>query len=161
MQGVVAGSDDFECVYEAKMLGYETCVLSRVRKERELKGRQRKHMNGYGTSGQSSGSETMPTKMVEQGVDEILHLKMANCIIDNDIPSTMVVATGDAAEAEYSDGFLKMVERALKKGWRVELVAFGRSIGSAYRKMESSQRWGGAFRIIELDPFAEALLVGN
>ena len=56
---------------------------------------------GYG-SGDGSGSETntpqyAPARMIEQGVDEILHLKILESIVDTDVPSTIVLATGDAA----------------------------------------------------------------
>jgi hypothetical protein len=99
-----------------------------------------------------------PEKWVEQGVDEILHLKILESIVDSDIPSRMVVATGDAAKAEYSEGFMKMIVRALKKGWYVELVAFSKSISSEYSKPGFLSEWGERFRILELDGWAQYLL---
>ncbi|KAF2230915.1 hypothetical protein EV356DRAFT_452971, partial [Viridothelium virens] len=112
--------------------------------------------------GEGEGEET-PTmtaaKWVEQGVDEILHLKICESVIDYSPPSTMVLATGDAAEAEYSQGFLRQVERALKKGWSVELVSWSRNISAAWRKRSWVEGWGpGKFRVIELDAYAEELL---
>ncbi|KAF2721046.1 hypothetical protein K431DRAFT_269639 [Polychaeton citri CBS 116435] len=95
---------------------------------------------------------------VEQGVDEILHMEMLLSMVDHEEPSTMVVATGDAARAEYSDGFMAMVERALKKGWKVELVSWSKNISSLYRRREWTQVWEGRFRTIELDDYAEELL---
>jgi len=70
------------------------------------------------------------------------------------------VATGDAAKAEYSEGFMKMITRALKKGWKVELVAWDKSISMEYRRQPFVGQWvpSGQFRIIELDEFAEYLL---
>jgi hypothetical protein len=99
-------------------------------------------------------------KWVEQCVDELLHLKMLESLVDTDEPSTMVVATGDAAKAEYSEGFMKMITRALKKGWKVELVAWAKSISFEYRKPAFANQWvpSGQFRIIELDEYAEYLL---
>jgi hypothetical protein len=101
-----------------------------------------------------------PEKWVEQCVDELLHLKMLESLVDTDAPSTMVVATGDAAKAEYSEGFMKMITRALKKGWKVELVAWAKSISYEYRKPAFVNQWvpSGQFRIIELDEYAEYLL---
>jgi hypothetical protein len=99
-----------------------------------------------------------PEKWVEQGVDEILHLKILESIVDSDVPSRMVVATGDAAKAEYSEGFMKMIVRALKKGWYVELVAFSKSISGEYRSAEFLNTWRGQFRIIMLDDWAQYLL---
>lgn len=116
-------------------------------------------------------------KLVEQGVDEVLHLKILESVIDTPIPSppsasspptnnttpahitapTMILATGDAAEAEYSEGFMKMVQRALGRGWNVEVAAWGQSVSHAYRRMEKSAMLGDRFRIIELDQYAEEL----
>lgn len=155
---------------EARAIGYETSILDRVHKAKELTPRQRKFINnggGYGTQSAGSGSETgnaaaavqyAPEKWVEQAVDEILHLKMMESIVDAAEPSTMVLATGDAAEAEYSGGFLKMVERALNKGWKVELASFRHNISGSYRRKEFRQKWGTRFKIVELDDFVELML---
>ena len=102
-----------------------------------------------------------PEKWVEQAVDEILHLKMMESIVDASEPAIMVLATGDAAEAEYSGGFLKMVERALAKGWRVELASFRHNTSGAYKRKEFRGKWGDRFGIVELDDFVEVLLVGS
>lgn len=170
---ILVGSDNFPAIQEAKSIGYETNILDRVHKAKELTPRQKKFTNksptrnsniNSATSGQSSGSETTaaithaPEKWVEQAVDEILHLKILESVVDATEPSTMVLATGDAAEAEYSQGFLKMVERALGKGWKVELISFRHNISGAYRRKEFRGRWSGKFRIVELDEFVEELL---
>jgi hypothetical protein len=97
-------------------------------------------------------------RVTEQGVDEILHMKMLESIVDSKQPSTIVLATGDAAEAEYSGGFLKNVERALSKGWKVELVAWGHSMSYAYRSEHFLEKWKHQFTIIDLDEFSEELL---
>ena len=164
----------------AKAVGYETNILDKVHKAKELTNRQkffqqseknpryrRQHSNSGGeANGNSSGSETVTAsaqassvpKLVEQGVDEILHLKILESVVDAERPSTIVLATGDAAEAEYSDGFMAMVERALKKGWKVELLSWSKNISFAYRKREFQSKWAGKFKIIELDNYAEDLL---
>jgi hypothetical protein len=155
---------------EAKLCGYEVSSLDRVAKIKEVRSSVKKSRsgNGYGTSGQSSGSETpFPAmkkitegmkKVTEQGVDEILHMKILESIVDAKEPTTIVLATGDAAEAEYSGGFLKNVERALAKGWKVELVAWGHSMSHSYRSKEFLAKWKNQFTIIELDDFSEELL---
>ena len=166
---VLVGSDNFPAIQEAKAIGYETNILDRVHKAKELTPRQKKYhqtfVNGtyYATSGQSSGSETTtamyaPEKWVEQAVDEILHLKILESVIDAKEPSTVVLATGDAAEAEYSQGFLKMVERALEKGWKVEIVSFKHNISGMYKRREFRAKWVEKFKIIELDEFVEEIL---
>ena len=158
---VLVGSDNFPSIQEAKRIGYETNILDRVHKAKELTPRQMKYRNVNGAT--SSGSETTavmyaPEKWVEQAVDEILHLKILESVVDANEPSTIVLATGDAAEAEYSQGFLKMVERALGKGWKVEVVSFRKNISGSYRKKEFRDRWGSHFKIIELDDFVQELL---
>jgi hypothetical protein len=206
---VLAGSYPLLPAMElAKAIGYETNILDKVYKARDVTEKQKRWQvraalaQGYsGTAGGamngniSSGSGTCdpatlaipsntsasaanliaatsampppptvpglsPEKWVEQCVDELLHLKMLESLVDTDEPSTMVVATGDAAKAEYSEGFLKMIIRALKKGWKVELVAWAKSISAEYRRNPFVSQWvpSGQFRIIELDEYAEYLL---
>ncbi|KAF2640071.1 hypothetical protein P280DRAFT_549889 [Massarina eburnea CBS 473.64] len=108
-------------------------------------------------SGAVSSPPTAP-KWVEQGVDEILHLKMCQSIIDTEVPTTMVLATGDGAQAEHSDGFLAHVERALRKGWKVELVSWRQQTNGGYKNKKWRARWGEQFRIIELDDYLEGLI---
>ncbi|EOO01562.1 hypothetical protein UCRPA7_2951 [Phaeoacremonium minimum UCRPA7] len=146
---------------EAQQCGYEMNILQRVAKTPKRKGPRGKYDT---TSGADSSDDTRgatkrpyPLKHGEQGVDEILHLKIAQSILDYN-PSTMVLATGDAAEAEYSDGFKKNVERALERGWNVELIAWRKGISYSWREQSFKQKWGTKFRIIELDPVAEELL---
>ena len=161
---VLVGSDKYPAVQQAKSIGYETNILERVHKAKELTPRQRKYQSRSG--GETSGSETNtglpsvsgPEKWVEQAVDEILHLKILESLIDAQKPSTIVLATGDAAEAEYSGGFMRMVERALEKGWCVELVSFKLNTSSLYRRKEFRSRWGPMFKWIELDSYAEYLI---
>jgi hypothetical protein len=169
---VLAGSDRFPAIDEAKQLGYETNILERVHKAKEWAPRKKKFLNGNanrslnGTGNHlqphSSGSETNTGspkgRWVEQGVDEILHLKILESLVDAGTPSTIVLATGDAAEAEYSDGFMKMVERALQRGWTVELVSFTTNTSFAYKRKEFRHKWGSKFVIIELDNYVEHLL---
>lgn len=147
---------------EADLLGYEMHILTRVLKPRH--NNQKNHGNkSDGTSGADSSEDARSSlyralKHGEQGVDELLHLKMGQSILDAKQPGVMVIATGDAAEAEYSDGFLKNAERALARGWHVELVAWRKNISSAWRNPQFLQAWGDRFRIIELDPVVEELL---
>lgn len=171
---VLAGSDRSQAVDQADTLGYETLVLDRVHKAKspkKIRTRTPSKSNGYHSAsglsyGETSGSETpgylsapqTTYKWSEQAVDEILHLKIAQSILDSEKPSTIVLATGDAAEAEYSDGFLKMVERALSRGWQVELCSFKLNTSSLYRRREFRQKWGSAFKWVPLDDYAESMI---
>ena len=168
----------------ARNVGYQVSLLDKVYKARELTERQiyfkdqdalrNSKRNGAKASGppashpSQSGSETTtgkekepqfaPAKMIEQGVDEILHLKILESIVDTEEPATMVIATGDAAQAEYSDGFMAMAERALKKGWKVELVSWSANISKMYLRSQFREQWGENFKTVFLDDFAEELL---
>ncbi len=82
---------------------------------------------------------------------------MMHSIIDNEEPGTMVLATGDAAQAQFSDGFKQHATRALRVGWKVEVVSWNRTISSAWSDPGFLAEYGGQFRIIELDEFIEEL----
>jgi hypothetical protein len=168
----------------SKAIGYDTVMQEQVLIVREDSEKKRffndvkkmgwhKANQLHNGSGSGSDSETgpLPTptptptpnappapKWVEQGVDEILHLKMCQSMIDTEVPSTMVLATGDGAVAEFSDGFLAHVERALKKGWKVELVSWGKQVNGGYKKKQFRDTWADQFMIIELDQFLEDLI---
>ncbi|CAK7270377.1 hypothetical protein SEPCBS57363_004073 [Sporothrix epigloea] len=169
---------------QADILGYEMNILSRVtksipspllrpvnkpagglkqgHKKTTSRGNNDSHLSSdvYSSDdafGPSSPPPPSSFKIGEQGVDEILHLKMCQSLLDYD-NGTIVLATGDAAEAEFSDGFLKHAERALGRGWCVELLSWKMGISNAWRELERKQKGTGLFRIIELDRYSEDLL---
>ncbi len=97
----------------------------------------------------------------EQGVDELLQLKLHQVIasVDGAPPpgSTIILATGDGNVGQFNeDGFVGGVRLALKKGWNVELYAWEVGLskawkrefgeGSEYDKMQK-------FKIIGLEQF--------
>jgi len=159
----------------SKAIGYESIVNEQVLVTREDSDKKKffkavKKMGWIKAAQLHSGSssdepETDATpstpsapKWVEQGVDEILHLKMCQSIIDTEIPTTMVLATGDGAKAEHSDGFLAHVERALKKGWKVELVSWRQQTNGGYKNKKFRAKWGDRFKIFHLDGYIESLI---
>lgn len=182
---VLAGSNPWLAAFDkAKAVGYQCSILEKVYKARELTERQiffreQDQLMGRGrakappansvatanggSNGNGSGSETNAPQyarpaMIEQGVDEILHLKILESIVDTEVPATIVLATGDAAQAEYSQGFMAMAERALKKGWTVELVSWSKNISMMYTRKAWRDAWGERFKVIFLDDYAEELL---
>ena len=159
---VVVGSDRVSTIDQAKRIGYETNILERVHKVKHPSSHQKKTRNESGTSGVSSGNESEnkppPEKWVEQAVDEILHLKILESLFDTEVPSVITIASGDAAESEYSGGFMKMVERALQKGWHVEVVSFVKNTSNSYRNRNFTSKWGSLFRWIPLDDYVEDLV---
>ncbi|KXX74737.1 hypothetical protein MMYC01_208614 [Madurella mycetomatis] len=153
-----------EYMLQARELKYEMNILQRVLKPASPS-RKRKSKNGAREpESPASGPDTsgddaylQPMKQGEQGVDELLHLKILQSAMDTPNPGTMVLATGDAASAEYSDGFKKNIERVLALGWHIELYGWHRNISSAWREPEFGEKWQHQFKIIELDEFCEEL----
>ncbi|KAL2072426.1 hypothetical protein VTL71DRAFT_11769 [Oculimacula yallundae] len=148
-------------IEEAINCNYEMNILERVSKPQSLTPKKKKRGTGSGyiTSGYSSASESASIRlaMQEQAVDEILQMKILETLVDTATPSTIVLASGDAAEAEYSGGFLTTVERALSKGWKVEVVAWSQGLSQEYRRKDFLERWKSNFRFINLDDYAEEL----
>ncbi|KAI0097441.1 hypothetical protein GGR51DRAFT_468656 [Nemania sp. FL0031] len=157
---------------DAEKQGYKTSILSRVPKLSPVKhGRRRKtttqgpgviHPANMVTSGDEStedlGRPGYETRNGEQGVDEILHLNMMNSILDDmQEPGTMILATGDAAQAEFSEGFLEYASRALSQGWDLELVTWKATVSSAWMNPVFRTKCGERFRIIYLDNFLAEL----
>ncbi|KAI8605502.1 hypothetical protein EDD21DRAFT_280598, partial [Dissophora ornata] len=73
-----------------------------------------------------------PAAKGEQGVDELLHLKMMETLLDHE-PATMVVATGDGGDSEFGGGgFYAVIKRALDRGWQVEMVSWEDQLSGVY-----------------------------
>src|SRR6266436_1718292 len=43
--------------------------------------------------------------LVEQGVDEVMHLKIANALLDYAAPQKLVICTGDGSDSDYGTSF--------------------------------------------------------
>ncbi|KAI1430678.1 hypothetical protein GGR50DRAFT_698753 [Xylaria sp. CBS 124048] len=147
---------------EAQAQGYKLNILHRVQKISSGRPRGRH----TGNIDLTSSDESIPdqarviyaTRNGEQGVDEILHLNMMDSVLDQiNQPGTMILATGDAARAEFSDGFLQYAIRALDLGWNMELVTWRKTISSAWTNPKFRTKYGQRFRIIYLDEFLEEL----
>jgi hypothetical protein len=115
----------------------------------------------------SSGSLLPPTsgriRYREQGVDELLQLKLHQALVspEADPPppgSTIVLATGDGASGQFNeDGFVGAVKTALKKGWAVELYAWTSGTSGMWKKL-AEEEGKGKFKIWTIDTFAGDLL---
>lgn len=117
-----------------------------------------------GRSGGSSSDEMLRShavgiRYVEDLVDETLQTRIAESVMEYfQEQGTLVLATGDAQPAKYSDGFFTYAERALKMGWNVEVVSWKSSLSSNWKSHGWTSQWGDRFRIIELDDFVDDLL---
>ncbi|RXW20395.1 hypothetical protein EST38_g5449 [Candolleomyces aberdarensis] len=133
-----------------------------------------RHLSGSTSADSGSGSGPVvasgtgtPSKIRyrEQGVDELLQLKLHQAIADADtVPkgSTIVLATGDGNVGQFNeDGFLGPVRTALKRGWKVELYAWEDGLSRSWRReFGENSEWGrkGLFSIIPLEQFATSLV---
>jgi NYN domain len=97
-------------------------------------------------------------KRKEQGVDESLHTQILMSLVDFE-PSTMVIATGDGAVSSFNTGFADCLERALSKGWKVEVVSWTQNLSKTYRRAPFVDYMKqGKFKIIGLDGWVDFLL---
>ncbi|OTA99333.1 hypothetical protein M426DRAFT_68034 [Hypoxylon sp. CI-4A] len=149
--------------YQAENLGYTMNVFNRVQKlDTKQRGRKSPVDPFSDSTADSTGDDGIApaydVRTGEQGVDENLHLNMMDSMWDCKAqPGTIVLATGDAAEAEFSPGFFQYAIRALDAGWMLELVTWKRAISSAWKTPEFTKKYAGKFRIIYLDDFLEEL----
>ncbi|KAG7095044.1 hypothetical protein E1B28_005834 [Marasmius oreades] len=109
----------------------------------------------------------------EQGVDELLQLKLHQALASIDGPppkgSTIILATGDGNAGQFNeDGFLGSVRTALKRGWKVELYAWEGGLSKAWkREFGDSSEWGTRgcaygdgprFKVIGMEQFGSELV---
>jgi hypothetical protein len=87
-------------------------------------------------------------RLGEQAVDEMLHLKIANALLDYASPQVLVLATGDGREAEFGGSFPEQARRALVRGWNVEVWSWREQLSGAYRALDHANPY---FKIRELD----------
>ena len=114
----------------AKQLGYNTDLLRRVASD--------------------------DGRMLEQGVDELLHLKIANAILDNDPKHRLVLVTGDGKLSSYGTSFPQQAERALKEGWVVEVWSWQSALSNQWRRLQT--KYGKGRVVINiLDPFYRSI----
>jgi hypothetical protein len=104
-------------------------------------------------------------KYREQGVDELLQLKLHQALAATDVVpdgSTIVLATGDGNMGQFNEeGFLGPVRTALRRGWRVELYAWEDGLSRAWRReFGEGSEFGrsGMFRVIGMEQFAGGLV---
>jgi hypothetical protein len=95
--------------------------------------------------------ETDDGRLAEQGVDELLHLKIANVLLDADQPEVLVLATGDGRVTTYGTGFGLQAERALKRDWCVEVWSWREQLSGTFARL--GKLYPGRLHVHELDPF--------
>ena len=72
-------------------------------------------------------------RLVEQGVDEAIHLRIANILLDAETPGMLVLATGDGKTTNQGSSFTQQVRRAAKRGWAIEIWSWSDSLSPVLR----------------------------
>ncbi|KAG9311256.1 hypothetical protein JVU11DRAFT_8340 [Chiua virens] len=129
------------------------------------------HAAGTGNASGSANAVAGPSRKTttttriryrEQGVDELLQLKLHQAVAATDPPppnATIVLATGDGNVGEFNEeGFLGPVRLALQRGWKIELYAWEEGLSRAWKRSFSDGPWKERFKIIKLEDFADDLL---
>ncbi|KAI0722121.1 hypothetical protein C8Q72DRAFT_787506 [Fomitopsis betulina] len=113
-------------------------------------------------SGSGHGGASTRVRYREQGVDELLQLKLHQAIADVDeVPhgATIVLATGDGNVGQFNEeGFIGCVRTALKKGWRVELYAWEGGLSNIWKREFGNSAYRSRFEVYTLDWFMADLL---
>ncbi|KAL4263220.1 hypothetical protein AB1N83_007228 [Pleurotus pulmonarius] len=89
-------------------------------------------------TGNRSNSQPQKIRYREQGVDELLQLKLSQVLLRTEAPipgSTIVLATGDGNAGQFNEeGFVEPVRIALQRGWKVELYAWEDGLSRTWRR---------------------------
>ncbi|MDP8237956.1 MAG: NYN domain-containing protein [Candidatus Hatepunaea meridiana] len=110
----------------AEKMGFDVKLLKRV-------------LNGAGT-------------MREQAVDEMLHLSIADTILERTGPETIILLSGDGNESNTGTSFPQHLRYALKRNWKVEVYSW--SLPLNYRKFNQLRdEFPDLVEIIELDSY--------
>ena len=95
-------------------------------------------------------------QLAEQGVDELLHLKIANVLLDfYDGPQSLVLVTGDGRVSEFGTSFPLQVERALRLRWQVEVWSWRTQLSNEYRRL--ARNAAGFMNVHELDDYYDQI----
>lgn len=92
-------------------------------------------------------------RLLEQAVDEVLHLQMALVLLDH-APGTLVLVTGDGAVSDYRTSFTGVAQRALRLGWAVEVWSWKSQLSPAFSRLPTPP---GSLSIIELEPYYKSI----
>ena len=91
----------------------------------------------------------------EQAVDEVLHLKMADLLLDVDPPETLALLSGNGHTSQFESSFPAHVKRALDRGWEVEIYSWECSM--SHRWYDNVLKNYSRARYVKLDDFYGAI----
>jgi hypothetical protein len=75
----------------------------------------------------------------EIAVDEAVQLAIAHRLLDINTPETIVLLTGDGAGYNEGKGFITSLERAVKRGCKVEVASWDGGVNRRLRKFAETQ----------------------
>jgi len=143
---LVASSPLYQPLEIADQAGYEVSVLKRVKSDSNF------------TQADLSDYQSPFEIEKEQCVDELLHLKILESLLDYHAPATLVLASGDGKDAEYFEGgFHRCVIKALERGWKVEIISWKRQFSQNFLNRKFLNKWEGQYHVVYLDWFAKEL----
>lgn len=88
-------------------------------------------------------------KLLEQGVDEMIHAKISDSILDYKAPQTLVLVTGDGSPTPSGTSFLRKADQALRHGWDVEIYSWFDQLSNKF--LELARSGTGNMRVYSLD----------
>jgi hypothetical protein len=95
-------------------------------------------------------------RLGEQGVDEMLHLKIANVLLDYEPPQVLVLATGDGKEGDFQTSFTRQIERALQRKWAVMIWSWQEQLSGRFQALIPSSN--GLLSIRDLDRYYKSIV---
>jgi hypothetical protein len=90
-------------------------------------------------------------RLTEQGVDEILHLKIANVLLDYEPPQKLIVCTGDGQQSTCNTSFTEQIERAVRRKWNVDIWSWKDQLSNKLRRLYEKNN--ALVNINELDSY--------
>lgn len=148
----------FELI-EGKYLPVTRCLVGSLPPgNEELWEYSRKH--GYDTS-LLKRVENDDGRLAEQAVDEVMHAKIAGVLLDYDPPQTLVLVTGDGNTSDFGTSFYQQVQRAIKRGWSVDVISWGGQLSKKLRLLAAKH--SEQITVIELEKYYNSItfLVGG
>ena len=88
-------------------------------------------------------------RLLEQGVDELIHAKISDSLLDYDPPQTLVLVTGDGSDTPHGTSFVRKVEQAISRSWKVELYSWHEQLSGRF--VELSSRYEDRVSVFSLD----------
>lgn len=99
--------------------------------------------------------QTDDGRLAEQAVDEMLHLRIANVLLDFRAPQTLVLVTGDGRDTEFGNSFTRQAERALNHGWDIEVWSWHHCLSGRFARLASPT--GRRVQIHELNQYYRSI----